>query len=107
VCRTCPRFPFLRLRVHLDDGFASTMICRTQPLRSGPDASIMVRLSKSLDYLADNLHVSMLPKVKAWVKRKMRGFWSRFQIGNFAPILSAKDAEKGGAPGSSAELRPS
>jgi hypothetical protein len=57
----------------------------------------MVRLSKSLDYLADNLHVSMLSEVKARVKRKVSGLWSRFQIGNFAPTLSAKDAEKGGA----------
>jgi len=70
-----------------------------------PDASIMARLSKSLDYLAENLHVFVLSKVKARVKGKVRGLWSRFQIGNLVPTLSVKDAEKGGAPGSSVKWR--
>ena len=90
-----PAVPVLELRVKLDDGFASIMIRRTQHLRKRPDASSMARLSKSLDYLADNLHVFMLSKVKARVKRKVSGRWSRFQIGNFAPTLFAKDAGKG------------
>jgi hypothetical protein len=58
----------------------------------------MVGLSKILDYLIDNLRHSILSDSGHGVKRKAVSLLIRFQIGNVAPALFAKNANKGRAP---------
>jgi len=68
-----------------------------------PDARNTVRLSKILDYLADNPHVFMLSEVKALGQEESGRAAEPVPDWEFAPTLSAKDAETGWAPASSVD----
>ena len=54
---------------------------RTTPW-NGQEAALAVRLSKIVDYLADNFYILMLSEVRREIKEKMEGLQAQFQIGN-------------------------
>ena len=66
-------------------------------LGSARNARSPGQIVKDLDYLVDNLFDLMLSTVKAMGQEESGKVAVWFQIGNIAPTLSAKNAEKGGA----------
>jgi len=67
--------------------------------RAGLEAAPTVGWSEIIDYLLVDVIAIMLSHVTNQVKEKVEGLRARFQIGNLAPTLFAKNAEKDGAPG--------
>ena len=78
-----------------------------RPRDDWPDSSAWTRqgtergneLSKTDDYLVDNLFACMLSEVKAGGQEQSgAGLLIRFRFGIVAPTLFAQNAKKGGAP---------